>query len=200
MPERRLKDKHLLAVSGERVDLVELAERHMPLVIAWRNNPDIRRGFFNQRAFTVASHAQWFDRYSADPNDYCFAITLKSGRTIGVISISQVDWRERSGQFGRFLIGDPLSRGRGLGREAARLVLEFARVQLRLNSLSLIALSDNAVALRLYRRLGFVEVATFTREITDGTMALACQMTLSLTDPSEHSCDRAPSLGSDARA
>src|SRR5579859_3609839 len=177
--EARPESKNGIVLAGERVDLVALAERHLPMVIAWRNDPGTRQRFFNRRVFTGASELQWFERYAVDPAVFCFAIALKNGRTIGMIAISKIDWRECTGEFGRFLIGDPLSRGRGYGREAAELVLDFARMQLGLRSVSLGVMPDNTAAVHLYQGLGFVEVATEPRETSDGTAALSLRMTLS---------------------
>ena len=177
--ELRPESKQGIVLAGERVDLVALAERQLPLVIAWRNDPAIRQHFFNRRVFTAAAQLDWFARYALDPTAFCFAIRLKGGgRTIGMIAISKIDWPAHTGEFGRFVIGDPLSRGRNYGREAARLVLDFAKSQLGLRSVSLVVFPDNAVALNLYRRLGFVETSTFPRETSDGTTALAQKMIL----------------------
>ncbi len=181
--EAQPESKHQIVLAGEGVDLVALAERHLPLVIAWRNDPAIRRRFFNRRIFTAASQLDWFARYAVDPTVFCFAIRLKGGRTIGIVAISKIDWRERTGEFGRFLIGDPLSLGQGYGREAASLVLEFARSRLELKSVSLGVLPDNAVAVHLYRALGFIETGRFPRETSDGTIESSLRMTLSF-DPS----------------
>ena len=172
--------KHAIVLAGPRVDLPALAERHLPLVVAWRNDPAIRRRFFNRRIFTSASQFEWFARYAADPTVFCFAIAVKSRRTIGMVAISKIDWRERSGEFGRFVIGDPLSLGRGYGREAAELVLAFARSELRLRTVSLVVLPDNAPAVQLYRKLGFVEASTYPRETSDGVTVPALRMMLTL--------------------
>src|SRR5262249_2316267 len=80
--------------------------------------------------------------------------------------------------FGRFVIGDPLSLGRGYGREAARLVLGFAQSELQLESVSLLVFADNGAALTLYASLGFVEASTFLRQISDGTTETAKRMIL----------------------
>ena len=172
--------KHGILLRGARVDLVALAERHLPLVIAWRNNPAIRQRFFNRRIFTIASELAWFGRYAVDPSVLCFVIRLKSGRTIGMAAISKIDWHERIAEFGRFLIGDPLSLGRGYGRDAAQLVLEFATSRLGLRSISLGVMPDNVAAVALYRRLGFVETAISSRETSDGETRLQSRMLLRL--------------------
>ena len=185
--QARPEAKHRIVLSGERVDLVALAARHLPLVIAWRNNPALRQRFFNRRVFTMASEVEWFARYAVDPTAFCFTITLKGGRTIGMLGI-KIDWRERTGEFGRFLIGDPLSLGRGYGREAARVVLEFAKSELRLRSVWLAVTQDNVVALNLYRSLGFVEASRFPRETSDGARELAVKMILAF--------DLSPAVGS----
>ena len=68
---------------------------------------------------TAASQAEWFARYAVDRTVFNFVIAQKSGRTIGMVAISKIDWRERTGEFGRFLIGDPLSLGRGQGSRSS---------------------------------------------------------------------------------
>lgn len=82
------------------------------------------------------------------------------------------------GEFGRFVIGDPLSIGRGYGRESARLALDFARSELGLGSVFLVVFRDNAVAVHLYGSLGFIEESTFPRETSDGVAASAMKMVL----------------------
>jgi len=193
---RRAETKHEIVLAGRRVDLVGLGERHLPLVIAWRNNPAVRHRFFNRRIFTAASQAEWFARYAVDPTALNFVIALKNGRTIGMVAISKIDWRERTGEFGRFLIGDPLSLGRGYGWEAAGLILDFASTELQLRSISLVVMPDNAHALRLYRKLGFVEAGTFPRETSDGTTELAQRMVLALGSASAPGSPKSDSVPS----
>ncbi|MFC7400389.1 GNAT family N-acetyltransferase [Chelatococcus sp. GCM10030263] len=178
----RLQPKHSIVFPGERIDLVSLAERHLPLLVAWRNDPEIHRGFFSRPAFTLASQTEWFAQYALDPTDLYFAITVKDGLPIGTVSISRIDWQARKGEFGRFLIGDPLFRGRRYGREAALLAIAFARQQLGLRTLSLSVRPGNAAAIGLYRALGFVPTSTVMKRLPDGAEELAQQMTLALHD------------------
>ena len=65
--EAQPESKHQIVLAGEHVDLVALAERHLPLVTAWRNDPAIRQRFFNRRTFTAASQLEWFARYTGVP-------------------------------------------------------------------------------------------------------------------------------------
>jgi diamine N-acetyltransferase len=164
----RLLAKHSIVFAGERIDLVSLAERHLPLLVAWRNDPEIHRGFFSRPAFTLASQTEWFSQYALDPTDLYFAITLKDGRPIGTVAISRIDWQARRGEFGRFLIGDPLFRGRGYGREAAMLAIAYARREIGLRTLSLSVRPGNAAAMGLYQALGFVPTSTIVRRLSDG--------------------------------
>jgi RimJ/RimL family protein N-acetyltransferase len=172
--------KHALTIPGRRIDLVALGERHLPLLVAWRNDPDITRAFFSRPAFTLAAQTEWFARFAQDPTDFYFVIAAKKGPDIGTASISKIDWQARTGEFGRFLIGDPRFRGTGYGRESAELLIRFAQSELGLRSLSLSVRSGNASALRLYKALGFVETTTTGRRSPDGRMEIAQTMTLDL--------------------
>jgi len=178
--------KHALAITGRRIDLVALAERHLPLLVAWRNDPEIGRGFFTRPTFTLAAQTEWFAGYADDPTDFYFVIVVKNGSEIGTVSISKIDWSARTGEFGRFLIGDARFRGAGYGREAAERVICFAQSQLGLRSLSLSVRPGNASASRLYRALGFVETATSARRAPDGHTEMAQVMVLGLGDHSDH--------------
>jgi RimJ/RimL family protein N-acetyltransferase len=189
----RLQPKHSIVFAGERIALVSLAKQHLPLLVAWRNDPAIHRGFFSRPAFTLASQTEWFAQYALDPTDFYLAITIKDGPPIGTLAISKIDWQARTGEFGRFLIGDPLFRGHGYGREAAALAISFARCELGLRALSLAVRPGNAVAIGLYQALGFVAASTIVRRLSDGREEMAQQMTLALDgDARGRAIERAP--------
>lgn len=173
-------DKTTLVLPGERINLVGLAERHIPLVVRWRNDPEIRQWFFFREPFTLESQSIWFQRYLADSSDVTFAIELKAGRAIGTVGLYSINAAEGSAEFGRMMIGDAGFRQHGYGSEAAKLCLEFAGDALGTRRVSLIVSSANRQALNLYRRLGFVEAARYSKEASDGSrhdaLELRCEL------------------------
>lgn len=73
----------------------------------------------------------------------------------GYVQITAIEPIHRSANLG-ILIGRVEDRGRGLGREAMELTIRFCRDHLNLTRLSLCVHADNAPAIALYEKLGFV--------------------------------------------
>jgi len=95
-----------------------------------------------------------------DPGEHCrlFTIALvEDDRPIGRGVLFGLDFVNRTGELGLF-IGDPSCWGRGLGREAVTLLLDYAFSLLNLNSIMLGAFAFNERALACYSSVGFREI------------------------------------------
>lgn len=95
-------------------------------------------------------------------NRFSFAIRLRaaegSGRLIGFVSLSRIEWNNGSGWI-NLGIGAAEDRGQGYGAEALRLALAFAFDELNLHRLSAGTFEYNTGALRFLEQAGFrVEV------------------------------------------
>lgn len=173
-------EKTSLSIQGDRVNLVGLDERHMPLIVGWRNDPGIRQWFFYRERFTPESQAAWFHHYLRDTGDVSFAIELKTGRAIGTVGLYGIDTATRSAEFGRIMIGEADCRGQRLGDEAARMCLRFGAENLGIERVFLIVHATNEAALALYHRLGFAETRRLDKEASDGTRHEAIELTAAL--------------------
>ncbi len=146
---------------GDRVGLGPLRRDLYPLHVRWVNDPEVGWGVFGapqDRSLEV--EGAWLDAESAKPDSAFFHIHAREDegwRPIGATSLTEIDRAARTATF-RILIGDPMDRGRGLGGEAARLVLEHGFRTLGLETISLHVFDFNRVARRLYESLGFREV------------------------------------------
>lgn len=140
-------------IAPEDITLIPLAREHLALVRAWRNRPDIARWFFGG-AVSEEQHEHWFQGYEADDSDHTFVVAWQ-GRPVGMMSVYHVDRAARSAEFGRFLIGDPGARGRGVAQAAGRRLAALAFSALGVDRLSLSVFADNEPALRVYAALGF---------------------------------------------
>ncbi len=83
-------------------------------------------------------------------------IDKDSGRHVGNVELSGMDAVNSTAHFA-VLIGDPAARGKGLGFESARLLIAHAFAKLNIHRVELGVNAENAAALALYRKLGFVE-------------------------------------------
>jgi diamine N-acetyltransferase len=139
-----------------RLRLAEAGD--LPLTLAWRNQDEIRRWFKNSNPLTLEQHQAWFSSYLLRDDDYLFLIeeTDRLNRPIGQVSLYGIDWQGGSAEFGRILIGEPEAQGAGLAGEATTLLLDFAFREWGLREIYLEVIAENARALRVYRRCGFV--------------------------------------------
>ena len=74
---------------------------------------------------------------------------------IGMIGLSNIDYRNRHAEFGRFTI-EKQHRDKGYGKKALELLLEYAFEHLNLHSVYLDAFQEKDV-LSLYKAMGFKE-------------------------------------------
>jgi RimJ/RimL family protein N-acetyltransferase len=143
---------------GSRVRLRRLAERDLPLTLAWRNDDRSRQWFKDSRLLQRDAHFEWFRRFSAaQGHDLMLVAETLDGRVVAQLSIYNVDLSARSAEVGRFL-SDPELRGRGFFREALVLMIKFSFQNLMFENLHLEVMADNTRARRLYESVGFGHV------------------------------------------
>lgn len=150
-------------LSGERVELTAIRDADIETLISWDDDPEFLRNLHSGPAYPRPESAQrewWAERLKAK-DAYHFAIRLKDdGRLIGTFHIEEIEWPHRAAWFS-IGIGAPDARGKGYGREALALAIDFAFNDLNLHRLSLTVFDYNQAAIRLYKRLGFTHEGTF---------------------------------------
>lgn len=136
-----------------------LEERDLPATLAWRNQDHIRKWFFYSDVIAPEQHRLWWERYRDRDDDFVFVIeeTETLRRPVGQVSIYNVDWERRRAEFGRLMIGDREASGNGLARLATERLVNEALGPWGLAEVYLEVLSNNAPALAIYRKCGFVE-------------------------------------------
>jgi len=105
-------DKMLLELDGYTVDLRLATDEDTQLMFEWRNNPEVYKGFYTQKApLTKEEHQKWWKSRNKDWRT--FIITCQE-RPIGVVTIGQLDhWSPEIGYY----IGDTSMWGKGLGTQ-----------------------------------------------------------------------------------
>ena len=104
---------------------------------------------------TIEEVAAYVNSIQEKKNDFLFAIIGMNGTHVGNIRLTCVDSTARVAQLG-MLIGNRNFRGKGVGTEAVRLVLQIAYKQLFLRKVFLEVVADNKPAIRIYEKNDFV--------------------------------------------
>jgi len=153
---------------GEKVRLRPVSESDVSTTLIWRNDPEIRDSFLGyQFPVTKKMEEAWFERLQEGDvaGTVVFSIeTLTEGQFIGLVNLHKIDWQSQYGYFG-VQIGDKDYHGRGMGKDATRVMLDYAFNNLNLRKVCLEVLGDNHVAIKIYESLGFSLEGTLKNQI-----------------------------------
>jgi RimJ/RimL family protein N-acetyltransferase len=96
-----------------------------------------------------------------DKNEYIFGIINKENDVLigncGLHNVNNIDGRAEFGIF----IGDKSNWGKGFGKDATRLILDFGFNILNLHEIYLQVFEYNPAAIKLYEQVGFKKAGTF---------------------------------------
>jgi RimJ/RimL family protein N-acetyltransferase len=85
------------------------------------------------------------------------AIDVKTGKTVGHISLGSVSAKNRAARISRVLIGNTSERGKGYCTGMINEILKIGFVDLKLHRISLGVYDFNHAAIRCYEKSGFVK-------------------------------------------
>lgn len=147
-------------ILGQRVRLRLLEETDLPMTLAWRNQEHIRKWFVHADIISWEQHKEWCAQYFQRDNDFIFIIEEMRDlhKPVGQIALYNIEWDRKQAEYGRLLIGEPEAVGKGLAKEATRVLLAYAFTQLGLEKIVLEVMKGNTVASAIYLSMGFVQV------------------------------------------
>ncbi|MBW5470393.1 GNAT family N-acetyltransferase [Brevibacillus formosus] len=142
---------------SERIYLRKMTGEDVDVYHTWRNDVEVMRttnpsmdvytwddtnGFVNQVILQGSSSKSYM------------IVDSQTNRPIGITSLIQIDLKNRNAEC-IIDIGEKEYWGKGYGREALKLLLDYAFLEMNLHRVSLRVFSFNEKAIRLYERLGF---------------------------------------------
>lgn len=143
---------------GNRVRLRPVEETDLPLLVEWRNRPEVWASFFNKFPLSSSGQRGWYKGLLEDRHRLLLMIEDRASReAIGTIGLDRIDSISQVAEYGNVLIGAEKFRHQGLAREATLLLLAYGFDRLNLNRIFLHVLADNPGAVQLYRQCGFRE-------------------------------------------
>lgn len=146
-------------IKGEKVTLRPIRYTDTDLVVKWRNTERVWKNFIYRGLFTREIHLHWMDTVVCD-GDVVQYIIEYDGEPVGSVYFRDIDRKNRNAEFGIF-VGEDSAVGKGVGKEAAELFLDYGFMVLGLHRISLRVLPYNETAIRLYRKIGFQQEGVF---------------------------------------
>lgn len=146
-------------VSGDKLVIKKITEEHTPLIVKWRNNPNVQKNFIFQETFTEEMHNGWLkNKVETGEVAQYIVYTKEDDVPIGSVYLRDIDKNNEKAEFGIF-IGEDIARGKGYGTEATKLMCRYGFEELGLHKIKLRVFAFNKAAIKAYEKAGFVQEA-----------------------------------------
>lgn len=148
---------------GENIKLTAIKESDYEVIDDWFNDIGFLRHYDILPAIPQTSNTvrKTIEDFINSNNSCIFAIRLlKTNQILGVIGFLDIIWSSSVATF--FIgIGENSYVGRGMGREAIELLLDFGFNELNLHRIQLNVISYNHRAIRAYEKVGFIKEGSY---------------------------------------
>ncbi len=141
------------------IELKPYCDQNHVKTISWLNSEDIKNTFGLTYHITVEQHDSWLKK---NPNYLMWTINYKEVH-VGNISL-QINNRHHSANL-QIYIGDNRFRGKRIGYHTMLLLLNELFTKSEINRIELCTLTDNKIAIALYKKIGFTFEGTHRQVI-----------------------------------
>ena len=142
-----------------------LTESDLPLVLEWRNSPEIRSKMFATQRISLEEHEKWFERSRSNSENRHYIYVDESGEPSGFVTFSHCLPAAGSAFWGFYASpGSPPGTGSKLGLVA----LGLAFGDLGLHKINADVIANNLQSLRFHEKIGFQQEGLFRDYHFDG--------------------------------
>ena len=149
--------------SGDRIRLTAIKETDLGWIENWFNDIEFLRYYDVLPAIPQTQNdvKKVIEHFTNSKDRYMFAIRLKNTeQIIGIIGFDDIIWTNSVATL-HIGIGDEKYTGKGVGREALDLLLDFGFNELNFHRIQLNVISYNEGAIKSYEKKGFTREGTY---------------------------------------
>jgi UDP-4-amino-4,6-dideoxy-N-acetyl-beta-L-altrosamine N-acetyltransferase len=140
-----------------RLRLIEPADSAR--LLGWRNSPEVAAFMYTDHLISQVEHDRWFEGARA-ATDRRYWIIEADGEPVGLANLARIDRTARRCEWAYYL-GEPSTRGKGLGSRIEYVVLRHVFETQGLNKLWCEVLVENEAVWKLHQSFGFTREALF---------------------------------------
>lgn len=153
-------------IVGEKILLRPIDMNDINTLFKIHNDIKFKKlAMFHPFPVTFGQDKKWVDDITSDTSNKSiyFAIEEKGTKLFaGYASLRNINWVNRNCYFGIVIVPD--LQGKGIGKEATQLIINYAIKNINLKKIQLEVISENQNAIKLYKDSGFIEEGTLRKQ------------------------------------
>jgi diamine N-acetyltransferase len=144
-------------IKGQNIALRMVEPSDLDCILSWENNQE---NWLISGTVVPFSKQMIFDYVHSSQDIYAtkqlrlIIVDLVSGESLGAVDLFDFDPKNQKVGLG-VLIADHKNRGKGIGKESVRLVMDYVKNSLRLHQIYCSILSDNMASKKMFVSVGF---------------------------------------------
>jgi RimJ/RimL family protein N-acetyltransferase len=152
-------------VRGQLVYLRPITADDTEMAVRWRNTPIVVENFIYRKPVSRQDHENWLANKVFKGLVHQFIVCrIEDGLPLGSIYLQNFEEENRKAEWGIYL-GEVQAYGKGAGTEAAKLLLEYAFVNLGMHKVVSRVLARNRASVRMNEKAGYVQEAYLKDEL-----------------------------------
>jgi len=143
-------------LNGALVGLRAVESTDLPKLLAWRNRPEFRRFFRENRELSTTQQESWFNTVVMhDSSVRMFSIVeLTTGRLLGACGLCSINWTDRNADLSIYIGADDLYIDNTFAPDAARTLIKYGFEELGLHRIWAEIYSIDEPKQKLFATLG----------------------------------------------
>ena len=144
-------------IKGKKVTLRAIEKEDLELMRNMLNDPEMESLVVGW-AFPISRYQQekWYENNINNMNNLRFIIETKEDGAIGLITLTEIDWKNRKAINGIKIL-DKNSRKKGIGIDSLMAIMRYCFDELQLHRLETTRFLDNIASEKLYNKCGWKE-------------------------------------------
>jgi RimJ/RimL family protein N-acetyltransferase len=154
-----------LIIKGEQIYLRPITVEDTDMAVKWRNEKVVVDNFIYRKPVTREDHLNWLENKVFKGLVHQFIICMNiDDFPVGSIYLQNFEKDNNKAEWGIY-IGEEKAYGKGVGTEAARLLLEYAFNDLGIHKVISRVLAKNKASIRMNEKAGYVKEAYLKDEL-----------------------------------
>ncbi|MDE6620173.1 MAG: GNAT family N-acetyltransferase [Lachnospiraceae bacterium] len=152
-------------IKGQQIYLRPITEADTEMVVRWRNLPVVVKNFIYRKPVSCTDHENWLKNKVFKGLVHQFIVCRnEDDMPLGSIYLQNFEEENKKAEWGIYL-GEEQAYGKGIGTEAAKLVLDYAFTTLGMHKVVSRVLERNKASIRMNEKAGYVQEAYLKEEL-----------------------------------